>query len=732
MLHRRPFARCGWLYLSASLFWIAGGGMAAATELPLNFALTSGDGYNRFAITIDPVGISQLSPDTETANVYGGMQTNLDLTFDPVTHAATVGGISFVNTQPGSLAFSNMEFNLKAFGLITVETIDVNNLAGTLNTPSPPGVVTGGLFAVDSHQFIFNAGTLVGTGQASLNMDLAATPLTSALNGAAGTITISAPSVVGNLATYNADLLLPISSTITVTTGVNVVATGTFHSTTQFTQVLQTMSLYWDANGTAPGAGANPSGVWGVGSNWNTDSSGGGAGTFFVHTPTYTSDLNFSAGSDAIGPTAVTLNGIEAAQSLTFNSGHVTIAGAGTINLYGNSSGAIVTNQDATISCQVGGAVGLTKLGAAALTLNGANAYTGGTHLMAGTLNVNNPYCLSTGTLTISGGTLDNTSGAPVTLTTNNPINWNGDFTFTGSNDLNLGTGLVYFTHDRTVTVNAGNLTIGGVLVDDGYGLYTLTKAGAGTLTLSGDSIGADRITSGIELAAGRLNINNAGAVGYTLTLDGGTIDNTSGAPVTFTAYVQHFWNGDFHFAGTNDLNLGVAPVVMSGSRTVTVDAGNLTVGGNIWGDPWDGKNYSLTKAGPGTLTLTGNNNYTQGGNYTGGTILAGGVLAFGTRGIPATGAITFSGGTLQWLPGNTDSLPNNVTVNGGANAIFDTNGNVAGLGGPITGPGGLTKLTPARSSSPAPTATAARRPSAKARCKSAAAGQAARSARDR
>ena len=44
---------------------------------------------------------------------------------------------------------------------------------------------------------------------------------------------------------------------------------------------------------------------------------------------------------------------------------------------------------------------------------------------------------------TISGGTIGNTSGAAITLSTNNAENWNGDFTFAGGNDLNLGAGAV-------------------------------------------------------------------------------------------------------------------------------------------------------------------------------------------------------------------------------------------------------------------------------------------------
>ena len=45
---------------------------------------------------------------------------------------------------------------------------------------------------------------------------------------------------------------------------------------------------------------------------------------------------------------------------------------------------------------------------------------------------------------TIAGGTtIDNTSGAPQVILTNNAQAWNGDFTFTGSNALSLGAGAV-------------------------------------------------------------------------------------------------------------------------------------------------------------------------------------------------------------------------------------------------------------------------------------------------
>src|SRR5207245_2175689 len=126
----------------------------------------------------------------------------------------------------------------------------------------------------------------------------------------------------------------------------------------------------------------------------------------------------------------------------------------------------------------------LTKNGTGALTLSGANTFTGGTTLNAGTLNINNASALGTvaGTFTIAGGTIDNTSGAPIT-TVNYPQSWSSDFTFIGSNALNLGTGAVAMTASRQVTVSASTLTVACVTPCRSIGL---TKTGAGALTLSG------------------------------------------------------------------------------------------------------------------------------------------------------------------------------------------------------------------------------------------------------
>ena len=72
---------------------------------------------------------------------------------------------------------------------------------------------------------------------------------------------------------------------------------------------------------------------------------------------------------------------------------------------------------------------GSTTVAAGILTLSGSVTSAGNTNLLGGQLDINNPNALGSGTLTITGGSLYNTSGGSITLATNNAQAWNGDFT---------------------------------------------------------------------------------------------------------------------------------------------------------------------------------------------------------------------------------------------------------------------------------------------------------------
>ncbi len=235
---------------------------------------------------------------------------------------------------------------------------------------------------------------------------------------------------------------------------------------------------------------------------------------------------------DSTGSGAVTLAG---GNALNWN-GSFTFLGTKALDL---GTGAVALHQDIilTVNSQtltVGGTLGdggagygITKAGAGALTLNGsltlagglginagtltlnaANTLGGGVVLNSGTLRIGHAGALGTGNLALNGGTFDNVSGAALTLSGNNAQTWSGDYTFTGSNDLNLGTGGIMLTASPTVTVSANTLTVGGAITDNMAG-FGFTKSGAGTLVLNALSNYSGHTT----VRNGVLQIANGGGI---------------------------------------------------------------------------------------------------------------------------------------------------------------------------------------------------------------------------
>ncbi|BCH24969.1 outer membrane autotransporter barrel domain-containing protein [Mesorhizobium sp. L-8-3] len=244
----------------------------------------------------------------------------------------------------------------------------------------------------------------------------------------------------------------------------------------------------------------------------------------------------------------------------------------------------------------ISGTGALTKAGAGALTLSGANTYTGGTTISAGTL-IGNATSLqgdfaNNAALTFDQGIVGTYAGVisgtgALTKAGAGALTLSGANTYTGGTTISAGTLIGNttslqgdFANNAALTFDQGTAgTFAGVISGTG----TLTKAGAGALTLTG----ANTYTGGTTISAGTLISN-------TTSLQGGIANN---AALTF----------DQDTAGT-------FAGVISGTG-------------------------ALTKSGTGALTLTGNSSA-----YAGTTDLAAGLLAVnGSLG----GAVTISGGTL-------------------------------------------------------------------------------------
>ncbi|MEQ1587642.1 MAG: autotransporter-associated beta strand repeat-containing protein, partial [Cyclobacteriaceae bacterium] len=389
-----------------------------------------------------------------------------------------------------------------------------------------------------------------------------------------------------------------------------------------------------------------------------------GAGTWIL------SGSNTFTGNVLINTGTLRLSGagaLNASNSLVFGSGS-----SGVLQLNGNTYSVAGLNTNATVGSPIieniaagsaqltvlsaganifagvitnggAGSLAIGKAGSGSLTLSGNNTYTGATTLVAGTLNINSATAIGAGNFIINGGTIDNTSAGPITLSNNNPQTWSGDFSFNGTQNLNLGTGNVTIGANRQVTVNANTLTVGGVI---SAAAFNLTKAGAGILSFGSSAVTLNSLvinagtltsTSGTLTLAGSLT--NSG----TFNNNGGTVHYNGGAPQTVAAVTYN----NLTLSGAGQKNGGGAIIV----------SGNLT-------------NSSIFDLGANTLSVTGTIDNT-GGNirFTG-----------PTNGIASnTGIITYYGASQTIATGTYNNL------------VINQSAGVASLGGSVTINGVLT-----------------------------------------
>jgi fibronectin-binding autotransporter adhesin len=256
------------------------------------------------------------------------------------------------------------------------------------------------------------------------------------------------------------------------------------------------------------------------------------------------------------------------ASSIIGGTGSIGISHVGTItgSGFGLTLGGV---QGGSITSIIGTVTGtVTKEDGGTWTLSGANTYSGGTSLNAGQLNIDHLTAIGSGALTISANTIiDNTSGGAIgPLTNNNIQTWNGDFTFTGTNDLNMGTGAISMGADVTITSStiAKTLTIGGI---NNNGTRSLTKAGAGNLTFGSTAVTLNNVTitaGSLTSTSGTLSLAGNFANSSTFTHNSGTVTfNGTGA--------QSINSGGSSFNNFTITNIGGTCTAVASNITVAV-----------------------------------------------------------------------------------------------------------------------------------------------------------------
>ncbi|EHL8766706.1 autotransporter outer membrane beta-barrel domain-containing protein, partial [Salmonella enterica] len=312
----------------------------------------------------------------------------------------------------------------------------------------------------------------------------------------------------------------------------------------------------------------------------------------------------------------------------------------------------LALNTGGTFDNTISGSGKVEKSGDDALTLSGANSYTGGTLISGGTLVASNVEALGSGDVTDNatlalntGGTFDNTiSGSgQVVKSGDDVLTLSGSNTYTGGTTISggtliasnvdaLGTGDV--TNDATLELNTG-----GDFTNNISGNGQVVKSGDDTLTFSG----SNTYTGGTLISSGTLVANDVNALGTGDVTDNATLELNTGGDFTnnISGSGQVVKSGDdtLTLSGTNSYTGGTT---ISGGTLVATNVealgtgdvtNNATLELNTGGDFTNNISGSgqVVKSGDETLTLSGANSYTGGTLISSGTLVANDVNALGT-----------------------------------------------------------------------------------------------------
>ncbi|EEB9307462.1 fibronectin-binding autotransporter adhesin ShdA [Salmonella enterica subsp. enterica] len=424
---------------------------------------------------------------------------------------------------------------------------------------------------------------------------------------------------------------------------------------------------------------------------------------------TGTGELTLSGDNSYSGGTTITGG--------TLTADHADSLGTGAID----NSGVLQVGEG-ELENTLSGAGSLVKTGTGELTLSGDNSYSGGTTIIGGTLTADHADSLGTGAVANSGvlqvgeGELENTLSGSGSLvkTGTGELTLGGDNSYSGDTTIADGTLIAANVN----ALGSGNIDNSGTLMLDANGAFELanvtTHSGATTALAAGSTLDAGQLiqengsTLSIDLGAatddamitadsvtlgGSLNVTGIGSVtdswtpeAYTytlidsdsaitsdfddltiagmnredvdfLTIDG-KVDETDNTHYDLTASLS--WYADRDNATTD----------AHGTFTLSDPDGSFNVAATLTdvddtldpGSRWDGK--SLTKEGPGTLILSGDNDYSGGTTINEGTLVAASTTALGTG-----------------------LVDNNATL------VLDVDGEVSAVGGITTHSGATTQL---------------------------------------
>lgn len=322
------------------------------------------------------------------------------------------------------------------------------------------------------------------------------------------------------------------------------------------------------------------------------------------------------------------------------------LSGAGRVLLGSGSLTAGALDTSTTFLGVISGSGSFTKAGAGTMTLGGANTFTGETTIAGGTLRF------------VNGGSLSAQSGVNVfssaTLDLNDTSQTVGSLA--GGGSVRLGSGTLTAGGNGTTTLFSGEMSGSGAFV----------KTGGGTMTLGG----ANTYTGDTTIAAGTLRFQSGGSL-------------STATAVTVSTAARFDLNDTSQTIGS-----------LAGGGAILLGGGTLTSGGSNASTTFSGVvsgTGGLTKAGTGTLTLSGVS------TFTGATNVAGGTLRIGSGSLSPLTATTVAAGAVLDA---SDSMPALGSLAGGGRVLLGAGTLTVGgnqtsttFTGIISGTGGLTKI---------------------------------------
>ena len=619
----------------------------------------AGDATNGLKTTVTTLTMGGLTGDKNLADVFttpsGGYSGVTTLTLNPVT------GVP--NSYGGVIANGASGMNLTKTGAGTQTLSGANSYTGTTT-------VSAGTLKLD-----FSAAGAVSSNIISPSSKLSMAGGTLVLQGNASTTNsqqVSDLKVTGGLSSSIQLIADPTGNPMLLTLGA---ITRDAKSTVDFTLPAGTQSAMNGITTTTPNASGSILGGWATvgGTSWASNN-----GTNIVALESFTTTTSAGIVASAytnndmdVDSSAGTLDGVITTSSLRFNtaaattltlaatgnnvisSGGIlvtsavgnnlstitggTLAGAasGELSIYQNNTGNSLVIS--SVIANNGGATGLTKAGAGTLVLSGANTYTGGTALAAGTLQF-----AQTNSMPAAGAVA---VGAGTTLAVNG--GGTGEFTSATSGNGSIG-GLLAGLGGQT----GGTVTYSGVVT---LGIDT-TNAAGGSLTYSGAIANTTGSTTlGItKLGTGTLNLTGASTYTGALTINGGTLQIGAGGTIGNVITIAVNNATTLTFARNDTWSTPDAAVI---SSPITINSGGTVASGGFFTTIWN-----LTLNG-GTLTSNGGSSAAYGTFDLAGTVTA-------TAGV--TSSITTGSGTNNVINLGAGTTASNTTFNVGAGGTLN------------------------------------------------------------